>query len=117
MTAFIESYRRGDVAVVVVVGNLDGCVARPFRKALMDAVEAGSDVVVDLDRVTVMETPGLAPLAGALRRLRSRGRRLDVVCGSPVALEALTSTHLHKVFTVHSTIDSYVTSRLPVQSR
>jgi anti-anti-sigma factor len=89
------------VAVVAPSGELDISTAAELRHALLDACEAERLVVVDLARVTFLDSSGLGLLVAASRRMRERGASLHVANAQGVPLRAIRLTNLVDVLNVH----------------
>jgi anti-anti-sigma factor len=70
------------VELVDVIGEIDATAADDFRRALRRAIAAGpGDVVLSFERCRFGDTTIVRPIAGAMRELRRRDRRLAaVVC-------------------------------------
>jgi anti-sigma B factor antagonist len=67
-TAFdVSVVNRNGRAIVFVNGELDLTTAAQFREALRTAQHGSPDVIVDLSRVTFMDTTGISALVGARR--------------------------------------------------
>jgi len=67
--------------VVALSGEVDALTAPQLGRRLLGLVREGkTDVVVDLSRVTFMDSTGIGVLLNALRRLTSLQGRLVLVC-------------------------------------
>ena len=67
--------------VVVPEGEIDAFTAPQLGGRLLTLADEGrTDVVVDLSRVTFMDSTGIAVLLDAVRSLGRRERRLVLVC-------------------------------------
>ena len=87
--------------VVRLEGELDAFVAPELRDRLHRAVErraSGETLVVDLGRVTFMDSTILGALVGAMRRMRERGGELQLVYPPPPASRIFELTGLDSVF-------------------
>jgi anti-anti-sigma factor len=70
-------------SLVSVEGELDLFTAPSLKRALVDALEAGSSrFVVDLSLTTFIDSTTLGVLVGVTRRLED-GARLAIVCSRP----------------------------------
>jgi anti-sigma B factor antagonist len=70
-----------DTHVVAPSGELDAYSAPQLGTCLLELAEEGeTDVVVDLSRVTFLDSTGIGVLLNALRALASRRRQLVLVC-------------------------------------
>ncbi|MEX0848015.1 MAG: STAS domain-containing protein [Ilumatobacteraceae bacterium] len=79
----------GDVAVVMVSGELDLASVGVLRDALLKAIteHRGATVAVDLDGVTALDDTALGIVLGSAARSREQGGDLVVVCTSPRLVE------------------------------
>jgi anti-anti-sigma factor len=66
--------------LVTVTGELDIATAPQLREALTGRPDAGGLVVVDLTRVTFMDSTALGVLIRLQQALTAEGARLAVVC-------------------------------------
>jgi anti-sigma B factor antagonist len=93
--------------VVHVRGEVDIYTSSLLRERLVELVEAGArQVVVDLSGVDFLDSSGLGVLVGALKRLRTAGGDLGLVCTSEKLLKIFRITALDRVFALHETVDA-----------
>ncbi len=98
-----------DRSVVEVAGEIDVYTAPQLRERLINLVESGArQVVVDLGRVEFLDSTGLGVLVGALKRLRSAGGELSLVCAQERLLKIFRITGLDRVFTLYDSVDAAV---------
>lgn len=99
-----ERPARNGVVLFVLHGEVDLHVAPELRERLTSAVEDGADyVVLDLSRVTFMDSMALGVLLGTLKRLRSRGGELRLVVPNTDLRRIFEITLLDQVFTLDAT--------------
>lgn len=99
-------------AVVEARGEVDIYTSSLLRERLVEVVEAGArQVVVDLSRVDFLDSSGLGVLVGALKRLRTAGGDLSLVCASDKLLKIFRITALDRVFALHETVDLAIAPR------
>ena len=109
MTLVATVERLDDGAVVVgPVGELDAYTAPELREQLHglaqdDAVRL---LVVDLTRVTFLDSSALGVLVGALRRMRERDRRLTLVEPRPTVRRIFEITLLDRAFTFAPSVEA-----------
>jgi anti-anti-sigma factor len=73
------------IAVMRMSGELDVSNAEWLYECLHDAMDAGIfEIVLDLERLTFMDSTGLSVLAGANRRISAAGGRLTVLSPTPI---------------------------------
>lgn len=78
-------------------GECDAASLDALNEALADAVEQAADeVVVDLARVTFLDSLALGALTAAAKRVRARGRSFRVIRPSPPIRRAFEITGLDR---------------------
>jgi anti-sigma B factor antagonist len=98
---------RDQIPVVSVVGELDIATAPTLREHLtVHETASVSTIVVDLLRVTFLDSSALAVLVGFSRRLEKVGGALRLVIAEKKILKTLDVTGLIGVLTVNSTVRS-----------
>lgn len=106
----LRSRRSGGATVVEVGGEVELHSASQLRDELLRAGEAEHPcVVVDLSRVTFIDSTGLGVLVGALKRVREKGA-LSLVCPQRQVRRVFEITGLTKVFPMFDTLDDAVAS-------
>ena len=87
--------------LVVLSGRLDVSTVHEARRAVHQALDAGSgDLVVDLGAVEMLDATGLGMLVGAHRRAGRGGRRLVLRNLSPQLARLLRVSRLHRILVV-----------------
>jgi anti-sigma B factor antagonist len=101
----LDTTEHGGVCVLEVRGEVDVSTAPRFRQALMElAGEGQATVVVDLDGVEFLDSTGLGVLVSGLKRFRTMGGDLILVCNRPRILDVLKLTRLDQAFAVHPNV-------------
>lgn len=88
-------------SVVRLEGSVDLEHAPEARKRLLDAVDQGRNVLVDLSAATYIDSSGIACLVEALQAARSKGADLGLVSVSQQAMRVLELARLDMVFQIH----------------
>jgi anti-sigma B factor antagonist len=100
---------RWPYTVLAVKGEVDVCTAPRLREKLVELASTGHQrVVVDLDGVDFLDSTGLGVLVGGLKRLRSHGGELALVCTHGSILKVFEITGLTKVFSIFGSVDQAV---------
>ena len=102
MTDLNIGVERSEAATLVVLrGDLDLATAPELRECLVKVIDEGERVVIDLEAVGFLDSAGLGILVGGLKRARTRGGELELVCTGQDVLKPLEITGLDRVFTIH----------------
>ena len=107
MTGLAIGVEPGEAATLVVLrGDLDIATAPELRECLVKVIDEGARIVVDLEAVDFLDSAGLGILVGGLKRARTHGGELELVCSSHDVLKPLEITGLDRVFTIPPGRDS-----------
>lgn len=105
----LELSEQGGWSVLGVAGEVDVATAPRLREQLIKLVnDQRFRVVVDLGGVDFIDSTGLGVLIGALKRVRTHGGDLALVCTEPRILKVFDITGLDQVFDIHDTVDTAV---------
>lgn len=97
---------RPPFTVLAVKGEIDVYSAPRLRERLVELVSEGHRrIVVDLEGVDFLDSTGLGVLVGGLKRLRSHGGDLSLVCTQPRILKVFEITGLTTVFSIATSVD------------
>jgi anti-sigma B factor antagonist len=107
MTDLAITVERGEAATLVVLrGDLDVATAPDLRECLVEIIDERARIVIDLETVGFLDSAGLGILVGGLKRARTAGGELELVCSSHEILKPLEITGLDRVFTIHGGRDA-----------
>jgi len=97
----------GDLAVLVMGGELDYEVSPQIRARLVGAIKDGRRrLVLDLSDVTFIDSTAIGVLAGTVVKLdEAGGGSLAVVCANEKVVQIFEITGLDSVIAVHSSRD------------
>ncbi len=106
MNLKVKKKEKDRAGVIELSGEVDLHTAPVFKEALYELVEAGRDqIIVDLDGLEFMDSSGLGVLLGALRRIKTSGGNLHLVCTRENILKIFEVTGLDKVFLIYRSVD------------
>ena len=93
-----------DVMVVVPAGPLlDASTAGEFQQAMTPVLEAHSQILVDLSRLSFVDSSGLGVFLTCLRHVQSQGGELKL-CGLLPPVRALFElVRMHRLFHIFDT--------------
>jgi|SRR5581483_2293654 len=98
-------------SILSVAGEIDIATAPSLREKLHALLADGhTNIVVDLDEVTFLDSTALGVLVGVLKRARTEGGEVRLVCNQPRVRKVFEITRLDTAFDVSSTVDEAVTS-------
>ncbi|HEV3320303.1 MAG TPA: STAS domain-containing protein [Solirubrobacteraceae bacterium] len=96
-------------SLVSVEGELDLFTAPSLKRALVDALQAGSSrLVVDLSLTTFIDSTTLGVLVGVMRKFED-GARLAIVCTRPNVRKIFEFSGLDGTFAIFPTLDEALT--------
>lgn len=96
-------------ALVCLQGEVDIYTAPRLKEELVRLLDEGvTGIVVDLAKVTFIDSTALGVLIGGVRRLHEVGGRMALVVATRPVERVLTLTGLERVFTIHATRDAAV---------
>jgi anti-sigma B factor antagonist len=104
----VEIGSKGPWTIVSVAGEIDLFTAPKLREQFLAALDDGTTtdrLLVDLTRVSFMDSTGLGVLIGALRRMNERDGRMALVCSEGPVLRVLELTRLNEVFSIFPSVD------------
>jgi anti-sigma B factor antagonist len=101
----IRTERQPNQCELTLTGEVDVYTAPRLKEALVEAIESGcTNIVVDLEGVSFIDSSGLGVLVSALRRARERDGAVRIVCTRESILKIFRITGLDKVFPVFADI-------------
>ena len=97
---------RGERGIVIatVTGEIDISTVAPLRERLYELADNGGTLIVDLNRVTFIDSTGLGALVGAARRTTEHGGSLYAVCAQPQPRRLLWMTGVDKRIPLAATV-------------
>lgn len=102
----VTSYDRGDVRVIVPVGEFDLGNLAAFRDAVLGAVKAGQALVLDLSGTTFVDSTVIAVMVGGQIQASRAGRWLRLVAPPQHILRTLQILALDALLGVYPDIEA-----------
>ena len=98
---------RGDGYVLVrLSGEVDLSWSQEVRRAVLDALAAGTPVGVELSAVSYIDSSGIAALVEGFQNARSKGSKFGLVAASSPVMSVLQLARLDKVFPLFASIEA-----------
>jgi anti-sigma B factor antagonist len=95
---------RGAV-IAAVTGEIDISTVATLRDRLFELADAGGTLIVDLNRVTFIDSAGLGALVGTARRVAEHGGSLHAVCSQRQTRKLLWMTGVDRRIPLAATVD------------
>lgn len=93
---------RGEVVIITVTGEIDVHTVSGLREQFRVTLNEGySDIIVDIDGVSFLDSTGIGVLAG----LHNRIGRLRIVCSQKNIIKIMQLTGLIRVFAIYETLN------------
>lgn len=96
----------GASVVISFEGDIDLQTSPQARTALLGATAKGKPVIVDLAKVTYIDSSGVASLVEALQAAKKGGQNLALAAVSDSAMRVLKLARLDAVFKIHASVDA-----------
>ena len=92
------------VVVAAVAGEIDIASVAQLRERLYELAGNGGTLIVDLNRVTFIDSAGLGALVGTARRAAENGGSMYAVCAQPQPRRLLWLTGVDKRIPLAATV-------------
>jgi anti-sigma B factor antagonist len=97
--------RERGVVIAAVAGEIDISTVAPLRKRLFELADGGGTLIIDLNRVTFIDSAGLGALVGTARRIAVHGGSLHAVCAQRQVRKLLWMTGVDRRIPLAATVD------------
>jgi anti-sigma B factor antagonist len=104
----LDVTERDGRTLVTVHGEVDLATSPQLRDCLAGIVDDKPSIVVDLDDVGFIDSTGIGVLVGGVKRARSNGGDLALVCNQRRILKVLEITGLTQIFSVYGSVDDAI---------
>jgi anti-sigma B factor antagonist len=106
-----QQHREGKYPVVEVTGEIDVYTSPVFKGAIYDPILQGfRHVIVDMSRVTYMDSSGFGILLGACKQVKPKGGTISLVGCNDMITRMLNITRLSTIFNLTQSLDEAVQS-------
>ncbi len=97
--------RERGVVIAEVTGEIDVTTVHQLRERLDELADSGSALIVDLNRISFIDSAGLGALIGVSRRAAAHGGTLQAVCARPAVRKLLWLTGVDRRIPLTATVD------------
>ena len=91
-------------SVVELTGDVDLSCSPELRAMILECLGRGRNLLIDLAKVTYIDSSGVASLVEGYQTAKKRKLRFGLVGVSDAALSVLKLARLDKVFPIHATV-------------
>jgi anti-sigma B factor antagonist len=105
----VEVRQERGVAIAAVTGAIDLSTVAALRERLFGLADAGQPLIIDLNRVTFIDSTGLGVLVGVSRRASVHGASVHAVCSQPHTRKLLWLTGVDRRIPLSATVDGALT--------
>jgi anti-sigma B factor antagonist len=97
--------------VVTVHGEIDVATSPTLRECLIDLVNGGATrLVLDLEAVDFLDSTGLGTIVSLLKRVRTHGGDLRLVCTEARIRRLFEITGLERAVPLHASLDDAISA-------
>ena len=100
----LKAERQGTNLIVLIDGELDLETAPLFKETVekkLNQYESVRHLILDLEKVSFIDSSGLGAILGRYKRLSGQGGRISAIKVSPAAKRVLELSGLLKVMTIY----------------
>ena len=97
--------RERGVVIAAVAGEIDISTVAGLQERLFELADEGRTLIVDLNRITFIDSAGLGTLVGAARRATAHDGSLHAVCARPQTRKLLWLTGVDRRIPMAATVD------------
>ncbi len=99
----IETREEEAYSVLLLSGEIDLSTSPSVRAAILDCLAGERPAIVDLSKVTYIDSSGIASLVEGYQTAKSKGSRFCLVGVSEAAMNVLELARLEQVFPIFAT--------------
>lgn len=99
----IEEHTHGKL--LRISGEVDLSWSQKVRKAILDALQTGKALAIDLSGVGYIDSSGIAALVEGFQQARGKQQKYALVAISPAVLAVLELARLDRVFPIFGSLD------------
>ncbi len=104
-----QTREENGTTIITFEGSIDLDGSPDARRALLECVDIGQPLLVDLSLVEYIDSSGVASLVESFQKARVRGNPFALVAASSAVLRVLRLAHLDKVFSLYNSIEDALT--------
>ena len=98
----------GGYTVMELTGDVDLSCSPDARKQILECLDAAHNLLVDMSRVTYIDSSGVASLVEGFQTARKKSLKFGLVGVSGSAMSVLQLARLDKVFPIHASVQDRI---------
>ena len=96
----------GDYSIVSLDGEVDLATSPAARELILKALDGGQSVLVDLSKVSYIDSSGVASLVEGFQTARKKQLRFGLIAVSEAVMSVLKLARLDGVFIIHDSAEA-----------
>ncbi len=100
----------GAYSVIELTGDVDLSCSPDARKQILQCLDAGRSLLIDLSAVSYIDSSGVASLVEGYQTAKKKALRFGLVGVSAAAMGVLQLARLDKVFPIHGSVAQCLTA-------
>ncbi len=105
-----NSRNAGTYTVLDLKGDVDLSCSPDARKQILQCLEAGRHLLIDLSGVSYIDSSGVASLVEGYQTAKKKNLRFGLVGVSSAAMAVLQLARLDRVFPIHASVEERVSA-------
>lgn len=105
--------REHGVTILEVTGEIDLSTVPRLRERLFELADSGQPLIIDLNRITFIDSSGLGVLVATARRASVHGASLHAVCSRPQTRKLLWLTGVDRRIPLSATVEGALKLQTP----
>ncbi|MEM1091000.1 MAG: STAS domain-containing protein [Pseudomonadota bacterium] len=101
-----EAREQGEYLIVAVSGEVDLSWSSEVRGAILDALGKNNAVLVELEKVSYIDSSGIAALVEGYQTAKSKGAKFGLVSISGAVQAVLELARLDQVFPIYADVQA-----------
>lgn len=99
-----EAVQNGDGVIVLIASeNMDAGNVKVFKDAMQPVLEANNTVLIDMSRLTFVDSSGLGALLSCLRAMNNKAGRLKLFAMAKPVQALFELMRMHRIFAIYET--------------
>ena len=100
----------GTYTVLELTGDIDLSCSPDARKQILQCLEAGGHLLIDLSAVSYIDSSGVASLVEGYQTAKKKNLKFGLLGVSGAAMGVLQLARLDKVFPIHASMEERLTA-------